>query len=110
MIKSGFSKVGFVDNYDRSLWKPPTYVSNCSICGHQTNFFIRPLHEKNNSLTDFEELILWKTKNNNVWGIHKPCGQQRGEGVPEKTISVHKKGGGVRGWSTWTIFFNILQN
>ena len=25
--------------------------------------------------------------------------------VPEKTMSVHKGGGGVRGWSTWTKIF-----
>ena len=28
-----------------------------------------------------------------------------GRGVPEKTMSVHKGGGGVRGWSTWTKIF-----
>ena len=33
-----------------------------------------------------------------------------GRGVPEKTMSVHKGGGGVRGWSTWTKFFNKLQH
>ena len=31
----------------------------------------------------------------------------KGEGgVPEKTMSVHKGGGGVRDWSTWTIFLH----
>ena len=37
-------------------------------------------------------------------GIHKPCGQRRGRGVPEKTMCRSTVGGGVRGWSTWTFF------
>ena len=49
------------------------------------------------TLQEFFKKSLKKVAENNLrfqnWmygGIHKPCGQRRGRGVPEKTMSVHK--------------------
>ena len=41
--------------------------------------------------------------------VNRPCGQEKGRGVPEKTTFVHNGGGRVRGLSTWTKMFLVTR-